>query len=183
MQYLVELVKQLLLLPQIRIAHLPSNAPALARNEIEASPPAHAPLAQGTLGPRRPPQASPPSLDCLSTVQLHIEHDSRGGRCGARCRSTPCEDVGRDSVGVGCSPHINRIWTTFEPRGATLWLVGRLCIYTYTCPVRTLTGNWPADCTLVPKGVRRGLPQIDTKQPTNRRSSLALNRGHGQGAT
>ncbi len=29
---------------------------------------------------------------------------------------------------------------------------------------RTLTGNWPADRTLVPKGVRGGLPQIEKKQ-------------------
>jgi hypothetical protein len=29
-----------------------------------------------------------------------------------------------------------------------------------------LAAGWPADCALVPKGVSRGLPQIDTKQPT-----------------
>ena len=46
---------------------------------------------------------------------------------------------------------------------------------------RTLTGNWPADCTLVPKGVRRGLPQIDTKRPTARRFQFGIKRSRPEG--
>ncbi len=43
---------------------------------------------------------------------------------------------------------------------------------------RTLTGNWPADCTtLVPRGLEGGSPQIETKQPAARRFQLGIKPG------